>query len=36
MAANVVTVAQETIESLCKVINDCATYSLQHASKWYV
>jgi hypothetical protein len=34
MAATVVTVDEETIESL--VINDCANCSLQHASKWYV
>jgi len=35
MAAAVVTVDGEMIDSLRKAINDCADRGLQHASKWY-
>jgi anaphase-promoting complex subunit 8 len=35
MAATVVTVDGEMIDSLRKAINDCADRGLQHASKWY-
>jgi hypothetical protein len=34
MAAIVVTVDGETIDSLRKAIGDCADRGLQHASKW--
>jgi anaphase-promoting complex subunit 8 len=35
MAAAVVTVDGEMIDSLRKAINDCADRGLLHASKWY-
>ncbi len=36
MAATVVTVDGEMIDSLRRAVNDCADRGLQHASKWYV
>jgi anaphase-promoting complex subunit 8 len=35
MAAAVITVDKEMVDSLRKAIKDCADRGLQHASKWY-